>query len=119
MSTGWRVSRAGSGRIGRAVRAARGGDGPTSGPDAARWELAGRLGDCVDGAAAAGDEVAVSRLSLATLRVLDSLGRAAVKRDAGGVTSTGGSHNDGTDSIDRAYAELCSSEIRDPSDPDA
>ncbi len=121
VSAGFRLSRAGSGRIGKALRGAAPADGldPVS---RARWGLAQQLGDMVDAASVQGDSAAVSRLSLAVLRVLAALDvrapRSARERVDEGVTPSG-DDNDGPDALDRAYAELCSAEIRDAEDPES
>ena len=115
-SAGFRGSRAGSGRVGRALWGVvpAGGLGPVG---RARWVLVGHLGDMVDVASASGDSVAVSRLSLAVLRVLASIeGRAPrVAGEDEGVTSSDDNGSDRPLSVDEQYERLCA-ELGDPAE---
>lgn len=116
VSAGFRGSRAGSGRIGRALRGAAPSAGGLDPVCRARWVLVGHLGDMVDVASAAGDSVAVSRLSLSVLRVLAALEVRAPKGErAEGVSSPDDDDGDRPLSVDEQYERLCA-ELGDPAE---
>lgn len=115
VSAGFRVSRAGSGRIGRALRGAApvlDGLDPVS---VARWVLVGHLGDMVDVASARGSSVDVSRLSLSVLRVLAAIEVRAPKAAPEGVTPDDDDGSDRPLSVDEQYERLCA-ELGDPAE---